>query len=205
VTPKHYTTTEQPLTQTDRSYNWRFVLLWIAATTFPILMGFPILRLISRANTVPGIWRTIVLVLPFFTQWLVLMPSITRIRWWPILSIIGLVLGGMAASVVRVWFRIESPITLALLQGLCVGVLSGLFQAMMLRRGVAAAVIWFVVSILAWASAFTITWWDGFSVWISDPLLRLAVTGTVMGLAYSIPTGLLLAWLSTHPPENLSA
>ena len=204
MTAIHHTTTGQHFHHTDRPYNWRLVLFWIAATTFPLLVGFPILRLVSGANTVSGIWRTVVLVLPFFTQWLVLFSFVPRPRWWPLLSIIGLVLGGMAAGVVRLWFRLESPITLALLQGLCVGVLSGLLQGSTLRHGVAGAVFWFVASTLAWGSAFTITWWDGLYGWSSDPLLRLAITGAVMGITYSIPTGLMLAWLANRQRRNLS-
>jgi hypothetical protein len=184
-------------------YNWRLILAWISATTMPLIVGFTIAPLID-SQEVPLTGFAWSFALAFVAQWLVLRHYVRQVHLWPLLSIVGFVFGTLGSAVVGV--RLGPQLAWQLVQsfffGSCIGMIVGVAQWIILRRITVAAVGWIVVSLLAWGVAFTIVQVDLLAHWFSP--LGLGAVGALVGVTYSIPTGIALSWLIfMHDDPNI--
>lgn len=155
-TPITSTPTEM---KSSSTFNWKFWLQWVLATTLGWLIGSSILPLEYIAGLCMGL-----------AQWLVLRPMFPKTSWWIPLSTGGWMLGwGISSALVN-------PQAAFLIAGL-VGLITSSFQWYILRQWVPMAGWWVIVNPLAWVIALS----D-----FTDPRLAGLVVGIITGLSLEL-------------------
>ena len=151
------------------SFDWALWFFWIMATTLGWLLGSLIL---------PGLAEVTAGIVVGIFQWFVLVGRISHPWRWILATGVG-----WTAGYILTFFTI--PDELEILNGLGIGLATGIAQWFVLRREVQWAGWWIVFSIMGWITGLTLL----------SGILR---TGTMAGAL----TGLALEILMRHPKSN---
>jgi len=132
---------------------WAFGLAWVSATTVGWVVGFAVCEFVKNFS-LPSATEGVVLGTSIgITQWLALKGRINRAGWWILASFIGFGVGKFVGD------AIAQEVSGALgsgLSGATIGASLGLAQWLVLRRQVAQAGWWVLVSVLGWAVGWSI-------------------------------------------------
>ena len=184
----------QPLGRSAMTIGWGWWLFWVMAN----LAGWAVLGWVTAGFTTGGWAETLSLsplvlflswVVPGVLQWLVLRRKVSRAGWWVLATTVGYFVGWNGAIVlvgVVGWLGsnyvsgiVGETVGWILLWG-SYGAIIGVPQWLVLRRQVARAGWWVLVSTVAWVGGSLAI---GIASW--------ALFGTV----YGVITGIALAWL----------
>ena len=151
------------------NFDWAFWFLWILATALGWFLGGVLL---SGIGLVPsGIAIA-------FLQWLVLKPRITKAWRWSVVSLIGWSIGwGISLMAYSLGFDF--------LNGMLIGVATGIAQWLILRQEIQWSGWWIAVSAVAWAAGISL-------------LPGIILSGTIAGVITGIALEILL-----HNPKSL--
>lgn len=127
-------------------------------------------------------------------QWLVLRARLPRAALWIPATGLGLA-AGLAAGSWLVGYR--TGLADLALQGAFSGLGTGALQALVLRRAVRGALVWMLAAAPLWALGWTVTTLVGI-----DVERQVMVFGAAGALAYSLCSGVLLAWLLGRGPTT---
>ncbi len=214
---------------------WRLWLLWVAATSLGMAVGFlwlmvaapfgpqfvylwyyagqsPIIQTIYGLLGVPVLGVLVLGIALGTPQWLVLRRHLPRMAWWVPATSVGVALG----LVVAVWWRFtlsyDYPTDLGFrvavaMMGASLGLFIGLAQALVLKRHLPRAGWWVLTSVTAWAALATASLvWVGF-LETTGPLAE-PLFYPVWGVIVLVPgaiTGAALVWLLRHPRPRKEA
>jgi hypothetical protein len=143
------------------SFDWAFYFFWIMATTLGWLIGGFILPALSIV--VSG-------VMVGLFQWLVLQGHISKPWRWIVATFFGWTAGYILMS-----FAV--PPEFEMLNGVLIGLTTGIAQWMILRHEVHWSGWWIVFSIIGWVSGLTL---------LPGVMLTATIAGALTGLALEI-------------------
>ena len=157
------------------SFDWALWFFWIMAVTWGWLIGSLIL---------PGLTLILSGCMVGVFQWLVLQGRITR----PWLWIVATSAGWIAGYFITLFML---PQEFAFLEGLVLGLTTGIAQWIILRRELYWAGWWIVFSIIGWITGLTI-------------VPGVLSTGTMVGALTGLPLGILLGHPKLKTTSNIS-
>jgi hypothetical protein len=143
------------------SFDWTLYFFWIMATTLGWLIGGFIL---------PGLSLVASGVLVGLFQWLVLQGHISRPWRWTAATFLG-----WTAGYILMFFAV--PQGFEMLNGVVIGLTTGIAQWMILRDEVHWAGWWIIFSIIGWVTGLTL---------LPGVMLTGTISGALTGLALEI-------------------
>ena len=166
---------------------WRFVLLWMLATTVGFGVGFTVGGSVGSAlGFVVG--GAVVGAVVGIGQWLVPRQRLLQAKWWILATTISFGIGFAAYTAV-------SGAVSDAVSGALVGAIVGIGQWLVLRKHLSQTEWWIFATTVSFAVGFAM--YDAVSDTVSD-----AAGGAVIGAIYGAVTGILLFWLLQHPIQG---
>lgn len=158
-------------------------LQWVVANTVGWAVGVPL-----------GIHLLVVSAVAGTFQVLVLRQHISRAWWWVFASVVGVV----SVDVVTFTMDVHAARDVG---GLVLMFSPSITQWLVLRRHVAHAWLWMLVSIAGWALSVEVLSFVGWHE-SQTGAVGAAMDGALLGAVYGGITGPMIAWLLRHPKSD---